>query len=76
MTVRGGDSWCSLQQYSAPTIPGKVEGLVIVIKVVIVVVIKVVIVVLIKVVIVIVIKVLIVIVIKVLIVIEVVTSRV
>ena len=30
MTVRGGDSWCSVHQCSAPTTPGRVKGLVIV----------------------------------------------
>ena len=30
-TVRGGDSWCSVHQCSAPTIPGRLKGLVIVI---------------------------------------------
>ena len=31
MTVRGGDSWCSIDQCSAPMTPGRVEGFVIVI---------------------------------------------
>ena len=31
MTVRGGDSWCSVHQCSAPTTPGSVKGLVMVI---------------------------------------------
>ena len=35
MTVRGGDSWYSVHQCSAPTTPGRVKGLVIVIVIVI-----------------------------------------
>ena len=34
MTVRGGDSWCSVHQSSIPTTPGRVKGLVIVIVIV------------------------------------------
>ena len=30
MTVRGGDSWCSVHQCSAPTTPERINGLVIV----------------------------------------------